>query len=213
MTELIADQKEFLNQTLQPLIERARRGAIDLFFVDAAHPVQGFHGGHVWSEQPKHVRTGSGRQRLNILGALHATKLGLFSLTTTDYISAPTVVELLEFLRQNHPGRSLSVVLDNARYQRCDLVRRAAKRYRINLVFLPHYSPNLNLIERFWKFMKKTALAGVYHETKQAFLMAANQFIDEVNDGIHHEALATPLTLEFQVLKDDREIFTSCARA
>jgi len=203
MAELIELQADFIKDTLQPLIERAQRGSIDLFFVDAAHPVQGFHGGHVWSEQPKFVRTGSGRQRVNILGALHATNRELFSITTTDYISAPSVVDLMAYLRQQHRGRSLFLVLDNARYQRCDLVARAAKRYRINLVYLPPYSPNLNLIERFWKYMKSSALAGVYHETKQAFRQAIDLFIDEVNDGKHDESLATLLTLNFQTLTQD----------
>jgi hypothetical protein len=72
MAELISLQADFMENTLQPLIKRAERGSIDLFFVDAAHPVQGFHGGHVWSEEPRFVRTGSGRQRVNILGTLHA---------------------------------------------------------------------------------------------------------------------------------------------
>lgn len=73
MAELIDQQADFVQNTLRPLLERAKRQAIDVFFVDAAHPVQGFQGGHVWSEYPQYVRTGNGRQRVNILGALHAT--------------------------------------------------------------------------------------------------------------------------------------------
>jgi transposase len=204
IAELISLQADFIDKTLQPLIERAKRGSIDLFFVDAAHPVQGFHDGHVWSEEPRCVRTGSGRQRVNILGALHAISRTLFSITTTDYISAPSVVDLMAFLRSESHGRSIHLVLDNARYQRCDLVTRAAKRYKINLVYLPPYSPNLNLIERFWKYMKTTALAGVYHETKAIFQEVVNSFIDEVNSGIHDEELSTLLTLNFQTLQNDR---------
>jgi transposase len=204
MAELIDLQADFVASTLQPLIERAKRGSIDMFFVDATHPVQGFHDGHVWSESPKLIRTGSGRKRVNILGALHATRRELYSITTTDYISAPSVVDLIAFLREQHHGRSIYLVLDNASYQRCKLVAKAAKRYRINLVFLPPYSPNLNLIERFWKYMKATALAGIYHETKVIFQGAIDTFINEVNLGLHDEQLSTLLALDFQTLQDDQ---------
>ena len=204
MAELIDLQADFMMNTLQPLIKRAKRGSVDMFFVDATHPVQGFHDGHVWSEDPQLIRTGSGRQRVNILGALHATRRELYSITTTDYISAPSVVDLMVFLRGKHHGRSIYLVLDNASYQRCKLVARAAKRYHINLVYLPPYSPNLNLIERLWKYMKATALAGVYHETKAIFQEAIDTFIDEVNSGIHDEQLSTLLALNFQTLKDDQ---------
>lgn len=113
------------------------------------------------------------------------------------------MVELIAFVRSRHPRRTLYLILDNARYQKCDLVRRAARRYRINLVYLPPYSPNLNLIERLWKFLKKEALSGVYHDTKQAFIDAIDNFIDEVNAGEYDDELASLLELKFQTLKSD----------
>ncbi len=90
-------------------------------------------------------------------------------MTTPDYIQATTVVELLDLLRRERPGRSIYFVLDNARYQRCTLVQEAARQLDIHLVYLPSYSPNLNLIERFWKFLQKQALAGYHFATKQEF--------------------------------------------
>lgn len=199
--ELAAVQADFLKTTLNPLLGRAKRGAIDVYFVDAAHPVQGFHDGCVWSKNPVSVRTSSGRQRMNILGALHATNQGLYSVTTTDYITATSVVDLIEFIRSSIPGRRIYLVMDNARYQRCNLVTQAAKKYRVNLVFLPAYSPNLNLIERFWKYLKSTVLAGVYFENKFEFLTAIEEFLEEVNSGVHKAELASLLTLNFQQLK------------
>jgi len=200
VSELAAIQSEFLENTLNPLLDKALRGVIDVYFVDAAHPVQGFQDGRVWSEAPVSVRTPSGRQRVNILGALHATSHEMYSVTNTDYVTATTVVELIEFLRDENPGRRIHLVLDNARYQRCTLVAKAAKRHNIHLVFLPPYSPNLNLIERFWKFLKSTALAGIYFETKTAFIEAVTAFLDEVNNGDYDEQLATLLALNFQKL-------------
>lgn len=199
--ELAAVQADFLVATLNPLLDRAKRGVLDVYFVDAAHPVQGFHDGCVWSKSPVSVRTSSGRQRMNILGALHATNQGLYSVTTTDYITATTVVDLIEFIRLNNPRRRIHLVMDNARYQRCALVAEAARKFRVHLVFLPAYSPNLNLIERFWKYLKSTVLAGVYFETKFEFLAAIEKFLDEVNSGVHKVELASLLALNFQKLK------------
>jgi hypothetical protein len=84
--DLAAQQADFLDQKLNPLLDKAIRGVAEVFFVDAAHPVQGFHNGYVWSQQPTSVRTSSGRQRMNILGAMHATTHELYSISTTDYI-------------------------------------------------------------------------------------------------------------------------------
>jgi transposase len=124
----------------------------------------------------------------------------MYSVTNTDYVTATTVVELIDFLRDENPGRRIHLVLDNARYQRCALVAKAAKRHNVQLVFLPPYSPNLNLIERFWKFLKSTALAGVYFESKAAFIEAVTDFLDEVNNGDYDEQLSTLLALNFQKL-------------
>ena len=214
--ELAALQRNFLKQTLLPLVERAAGEDIDLYFVDAVHPVQGFHGGQVWSKHPLAIRTASGRQRVNILGALDVHHQELYSITTNDYIQATTVVELLEHLDTErrtvvaaaaaaHPQavhrRPMYLVLDNARYQRCLLVLEAARRLDIHLVYLPPYSPNLNLIERFWKFLKKQALAGYYYATKQDFCDAIDWFIEEVNNGEYQHELRTLLAPNFQVLK------------
>lgn len=198
--ELACEQAAFLEQRLNPLLDKASRGVIDVFFVDAAHPVQGFHNGHVWSDKPISVRTSSGRQRVNILGALHATRHELYSISTTDYIQATTVVELISFLRQECPGRPIHLVLDNARYQRCELVAKAAKKYRVHLVFLPPYSPNLNLIERFWKFLKKKVLAGCHYPSKQSFVEAIENFIDQINEGLHQNEINELMNLKFQIL-------------
>lgn len=199
--ELASVQAFFLKNTLEPLLDKAKRGIVDVYFVDAAHPVQGFHNGSVWSKHPISVRTSSGRQRMNILGALNATSREIYSLTTTDYITATTVAELVEFIRTENPGRRIYLIMDNARYQRCQFVATAAAKQNVHLVFQPAYSPNLNLIERFWKFLKSTVLAGVYYESKTAFIEAIEQFMDEVNQGVYDEQLSSLLTLNFQTFK------------
>ena len=202
VSQLQEEQSAFLRDTLFPLLDKARRGVVQVFFVDAVHPVQGFHQGQVWSVKPVVVASSAGRQRANLLGALNAVRPELWSITEPKYVNAQTVCELISFLREEHPGERLHLVMDNARYQRCHKVTECAKRKRVHLVFLPAYSPNLNLIERLWKFMKKNFLAGQYHATKQDFIDAIDRFIEEVNHGIHNEELTSLLNLNFQTLEE-----------
>ena len=81
-----------------------------------------------------------------------------------EYISAPNVVELLDKLAQEYVAIPIYLILDNAKYQRCKLVQEHAAKLGINLVFLPPYSPNLNLIERLWKFIKKELSTTYFSE-------------------------------------------------
>lgn len=119
----------------------------------------------------------------------------------TDYVTATTVVDLIDFSRDENPGRRIRLVLDNTRHQRCKLVAKVAKKRSVHLVFLPPYSPNLNLIERFWKFLKATALAGIYFESKVEFTEAVTSFLEQVNRGDYDEQLSSLLALNFQQLK------------
>ena len=92
-------------------------------------------------------------------------------------------------------------MLDNARYQRNAVVQALAAELGLSLLFLPSYSPNLNLIERLWKFMKRRVLYGRYHPTFSDFQAA----IQEVQDGLstkYAEGLATLMTLNFQQFED-----------
>ena len=92
-------------------------------------------------------------------------------------------------------------MLYNARYQHCKMVVAHAATLGINLLFLPGYSPNLNLIERLWKFIKKDCLNGRYYPTHQQFQAAILDSLDGINTR-HQEALKTTLTLNFQMFDD-----------
>jgi transposase len=95
----------------------------------------------------------------------------------------------------------LTLVLDNARYQRCEPVRTLAAELRIELLYLPAYSPNLNLIERLWKFVKKEVLTCRYYDDFARFQAAIVECLDQV-EGKHSEAIASLLTLQFQTFEN-----------
>ena len=94
-------------------------------------------------------------------------------------------------------GRPITIVLDNARYQRCKLVLEKAAELEIELLFLPPYSPNLNLIERLWKFVKKEVLYSIYYDNFENFTKAIMECLSQTETK-HKKALDSLLTLKFQ---------------
>ena len=106
----------------------------------------------VWCLARVWIKAPSGRQRFNVLGALDAVTKEVVTVVNSAYINSLSVCALLEKLATLRPTLPITVVLDNARYQRCALVQTCADQLKIELLFLPTYSPNLNLIERLWKF-------------------------------------------------------------
>jgi transposase len=146
------------------------------------------------------VRTPSGRQRFNVLGALHAITHQLITVTNDSYINSISVCELLEKIAALGLSTPITLVMDNARYQRCRLVLERARQLGIELLFLPPYSPNLNLIERVWRFVRKECLYSTYYEHFDAFKQAITQCLTETT-GRHQAALNRLLTLEFQTFE------------
>ena len=100
-----------------------------------------------------------------------------------------------------YPALPITIVLDNARYQKCALVQELARSLGIELLYLPAYSPNLNLIERFWKWVKKQCLYGKYYPTSADFQAAIQQCIAQAHSG-HLAELESLLTLKFQTFTE-----------
>jgi len=172
-----------------------------VFFVDAAHFVFGTFLCCLWSVARIFIRAASGRQRFNVLGAWDAVTHQLIAVTNTTVVNTETMCELLRKIAALGLTGPITLVLDNARYQRNAVVQALASQLGITLLFLPSYSPNLNLIERLWKFIKRRALYGRYHPTFAEFQAA----IQETLDGLpttHAERLKTLMTLKFQLFED-----------
>src|SRR4029079_5685853 len=140
----------------------------------------------------------AGRQRFNVLGALNAITHDLVTVTNDTYITATEVCILLRQLAALNLGVPVTVVLDNARYQRCAQVVSLAASPHLELCFLPPYSPNLNLIERLWKFVKKQCLYSTYYADFAALTTAITGCLAHTQTT-HRTALASLLTLRFQL--------------
>jgi len=199
--EKIKEQEVFKTEQLEPRLEEAKAGKRKVLFMDAAHFVHGAFLGFVWCLARIFIPSPTGRQRFNVLGALDAVTKEFTCITNENYINAETVCQLLLLISQLYVGIPITIILDNARYQHCELVINYAKLLGIELLFLPSYSPNLNLIERYWKFIKKQVLYSKYYPNFQLFKEAIQTCIAEANTK-HQDKLDSLLTLKFQSFKN-----------
>lgn len=194
-------QATFLAEKLTPRLQAAHAGQRLMFFVDAAHFVWQPFWGFLWCVQRVFIKAPSGRQRLNVLGALEAVSHRLLMVHNETYITAANVCELLGLIAAEAAGRPVTIFLDNARYQHCDLVESCARQLNLQLAFLPSYSPNLNLIERLWKFVKKQCLYSEYYATFAAFKAAILHCLTQTHKR-HKADLDTLLTFNFQTFPE-----------
>lgn len=132
-----------------------------------------------------------------MLGAYSPDDHTLVSIEETASCDAALVCQLLRKLRALHPVCPLLVVLDNARYQRAYLVQDLAKERDISLLFLPPYSPNLNLIERLWKFTRKHVTRNKYDATFAEFRKAIEHVLANLPD--YADELASLMTENFHL--------------
>lgn len=201
LTEHVATQREFLQTELQPALDAAAAGNGQVFFVDAAHFVFGTFLCCLWSIARIFVRAASGRQRFNVLGAWNAVTRQLIAVTNTTVVNTDTMCELLRKIAAQNLTGPITVVLDNARYQRNQVVQSLAVNLGIRLLFLPPYSPNLNLIERLWGFAKRQSVYGKYHADFASFRTAIESTLANLSTT-HASRLKTLMTLTFQEFDD-----------
>ena len=146
---------------------------------------------------------GNGRKRLNILGAYCPDDHDYVDLRLTkENITGEQFIKLLEKLRAKHPdAEEFILYLDNAKYYSKPVVQAWLASHReFRLVFLPAYSPNLNLIERLWKFLRKRALS-CWHRTFEAMQAAVAGVLDHLHE--YRGELDTLMREEFQILRDE----------
>lgn len=194
-------QAEFVEGQLGPRLEEARAGRRQVLFGDASHFVFATFLGYLWCKARWCVRAASGRKRFNVLGALDAVSHKLIRVSNHSYINAESVCALLRAVAEAGTGLPITLVLDNARYQKCTLVAELAARLGVELLYLPPYSPNLNLIERLWKFVKKECLNSVHYPNYEAFTAAITQCLDDLPTK-HKAAMSSLITHNFQTFEN-----------
>ena len=199
----VDEQKVFFEEKLNPRLEEAKKGARAVFFVDAAHFVLCPFLGFLWSFVRIFIKAPTGRSRFNVLGALNAITHELIMVCNDTYINANSVCELMRKLANQSIGLPITLILDNARYQKCLLVQELALSLNIELLYLPTYSPNLNLIERLWKFVKKKCLWSKYYENFKDFKEAITACLNQTHTTYKDE-LKSLLNPKFQLFNKNQ---------
>ena len=128
-------------------------------FLDAAHFVHGAFLGSIWSPSRIFIPSPSGRQRFNVLGAINPIGKQIITVEEDKYVNTESVVAILKKIKAaTNKDKEIIIFLDNVSYQKNQKVKDEATALNITLKFLPTYSPNLNLIEPLWKFIKNEYL-------------------------------------------------------
>ena len=172
-----------------------------IFFADATHPQHNTQLAHAWVRKGKErqILSNTGRQRLNINGAIDIQSLSAV-IQYEETVNAESAIRLFKALEEKCPGaEKIYVICDNARYYRAKMVSKFLETSRVEILFLPPYSPNLNLIERFWKFFKKKVLYNRYYEKFKQFKDACQSFFENLEE--YQQQLRSLLTENFEIIR------------
>ena len=173
-----------------------------IYFTDATHPTHNTKPSYGWIKKGKkndvYIKSNTGRERLNLLGAMNIDDKNTIVIERKS-INAEAIVHLLERVGNKQKQGKIYLVLDNAKYHHAKVVKRWLLHHpRFKLVFLPPYSPNLNIIERLWRFFHQKVTNNHYFETFKEFKDATNTFFHNLKD--YQTELDTLLTENFQTL-------------
>jgi transposase len=192
-------QREFLESYQNLKVEKSENDPV--YFIDGVHPQHNSNASYGWilKGKEKQIPSNTGRRRLNIVGALNAETHAVV-VKDGPTVNAQLTISLLKTLEKKHPeSENIYIVLDNARYHRSSLLKEFVADSRIVLLFLPPYAPNLNLIERLWKFFKKRILSNRYYESFLDFRKVSLTFFRKI--AKYKSELETLLTENFQILE------------
>lgn len=175
-----------------------------LLYLDPVHQVYNSGNGYSWQKCGKKgtklIRTTSHNKRLNIIGALNPISLKITSIISESNCDKHLMNSFFYEIKKEYADASqINIILDNASYNKAIIVIETAKELGINLIYLPSYSPNLNLIERVWKFFKKKVMQSQFYPTFQLFFEAVISFFSNQED--YRVELETLLTTKFEVME------------
>jgi transposase len=174
-----------------------------VYFADGVHPQHNTKCAYGWIKKglDKEIKTNTGRQRININGAMNAHRPDEILITESDSVNAQSTIDLFQKIELANPkADTITIIIDNARYYHSKLVSEYVEGSKIKLCFLPSYSPNLNLIERLWRLMNKVVLYNQYFEKFEQFKIAILNFFKNSED--YASDLRSLMNMKFQIIGD-----------
>lgn len=193
-------QEEFLSNLAK--LRRKKKAENPIYYVDGTHPQHNSHPTYGWlpkgEETP--LKTNTGRQRVTLNGALNAETLSII-VREDETLNAENTIAFFKKIESANPlADTIYIILDNAGYYKGHQLQDYIANSKIKLLYLPPYAPNLNLIERVWKFFKKKVLANTYYESFTEFRIACIQFFYKRHWRSLKPELESLLTSNFQII-------------
>lgn len=142
-----------------------------IVFMDGVHPQHNTACTNAWIKvgESKTIKSNTGRERVNLNGIYNPANQDIL-IHESDTINAETTIDFLKEIEIFYRDKTkIRVIVDNAKYYRNKDVTAFLGGSRIELIFLPPYSPNLNLIERLWKYLRKHVINNEYYEKFKEF--------------------------------------------
>ena len=172
-------------------------------FMDAVHPTHNTKYTKIWTikGKPRYIESNTGREHLNICGAYNADNQTII-FVEDQVVNAETIIKLMQKINQKYDKNNLiTIFLDNAKYHKNQKVKDFIEaNNNIKLYFLPPYSPNLNLIERLWKFANEKIINLKYYPFFEEFKSKIIDFYENLSDYQHE--LKSRITYKFQLFDD-----------
>lgn len=174
----------------------------EVLFCDAMHLVHQTVPGYCWGDpkDPPVFKTDSGRQRLNIPGAYDPVAHNLIHHTGEENCNGSRVIVFFEkILKARRNSDFVVLILDNAPYFHAEEVSQRLKKHpKIITWFLPAYAPNLNLIERLWRFVKNKLVKNTYFEKYKSFRCNVFRLLNNLTE--HKDELLSLITEKFEII-------------
>jgi transposase len=193
------DKQEAFVQEVAEIFENLDEKTV-VYYADGVHPTHNSRSTYAWIEKGTELEqpTVSGRDRVNINGLVNAKEVTDVIALDCERINAQSTKELYRLALEKHPkAEKIYIISDNAKYYKNKDLTEWMKGERITQIFLPPYSPNLNLIERLWKFLRKKVINTEFYRTKELFRKAINKYIKNI--AKYKSELETLLTLKFRL--------------
>ncbi len=194
-----AEQEDFLKEMEALLAQKTDNQVV--YFNDAVHPQHNTRSDYGWIYKGKdfEMPANSSRFRLNLNGALNAHDVTEVEIVEVERVNAQACIQLWSKQVLKHPGKTIYNICDNAAYYHSKVLKSwLADNPWCKVLYLPPYAPNLNLIERLWKYLRKQVISYYYYDHFEEFRRAVLGFFKNIKE--HKVALEKLLTLKFHVI-------------